>query len=707
MVITPALCSVILLGACQGPPAELCQQDEPLCGLDVSCQPADALESCAVAPDTPFCRFGRLIATRASTNVLGDAFDQDFPSLEAAMATMFPGVAGKPIIDVPLPAASDLAYQFSVFDPYVVPAPIDWDADPYGNNSWRLYFQGLRWLSEVWSPDDPDDSRLQDAAWVVTQYAANQLFSDAPLDYSWHDHAVAERVTHVSSFIDAYIARSAELDIKVLHGAAQIIISHVHVLLARPCYTPNHNHGVIQDRALLRILARYPSWPVVDDWWRVVESRLADQLFAVTDDGVHIENSPAYHAYFAGLLTDVLDVYVTAARLPFAELIESRDRLLTTFAHFVQPDGTFVQFGDTNNISRASQARRLQERAASQRASGLTSVIDDAPERLEYVATLGASGTPPDSIDQVFATAGYASFRTSWDFTDPGSAISGHLTCGRLSQAHAHNDETSVEIFAHGHELILDSGHFNYSREERALHQVSAKAHNLLIIDGEEFELQDGSEIIASGTAATASGPAPWVQASHAHYRHLGVTQLVRTFAFAKPDAFVVIDSVTSETTHRYEQHFHLHPEITELQSGGPGSSGVRIGRVPDGPGLVLVPLHDPTEVEERHSWYFPTSNVSLDRIDLVFTSADLATTDLAMLLLVVPPGIQPSSPDSASLRRQDGAFVVRWSRDGIDQQLTLPAPDPTRRTTPPRAPVADSPSHAPLPSLAPAWAQD
>ncbi len=636
----------------------------------LSCSPEMAKASCEIAPDSNFCQLGRLLSNGPGLASFGELFERDFTSVEEAMRAVFPTAAGKALSDEPMPAATELVYSFSVFPKYPVPAPIEWAVDPNENTSWRMYFQGLRWLESVWKSKRPGQG-LDAAGWVITQFADSQLFSATPADYAWNDHAVSERANQVAAFLDAYFEQAETLNIHVLDSAAKILLTHAHYLASEPCYKTKHNHGVIQDKALLGIMTRYPHWPGVANWWPLVEKRLLGQLFAVTDDGVHVENSPSYQMFFAKLLSGVLDQYAQGPRKPPDELVYARDHLLTTFVHFIQPNATLVQFGDTSNSPLHVEAGRMRDWVQSQRESGLASAIPEAVDRLDYLASHGKRGVAPDELDRVFDIAGYAAFRSSWDLAAPESVVSGHLTCGRLSKGHAHDDETSFEIFAYGSELLIDSGHYNYNKKEpKRLYEISPPAHNLLVVDGQDFDRTGDPKIVGSG-GLDGSG-APWVQASHQYYRYLGIDQLVRTFGFVKPDAFVVIDSVKSESTHLYEQHFHLHPGITEVEER---ASGVRIGRMPEGPSVALVPLYEPDAVRVIDGWYFVKSNVSASNRDLVYSVDEGADAHLGVLILLFPPGVEPDGFSGASIAQESGQLVVRWQQNGRERQLAVPEP--------------------------------
>lgn len=101
----------------------------------------------------------------------------------------------------------------------------------------------------------------------------------------------------------------------------------------------------------------------------------------------------------------------------------------------------------------------------------------------EYAATLGTSGTRPESTFTDYA-GGYVFGRSGWGgsraFTDETffSVRAGKAT------PHAHDDSGSVTLYAHGSPLLLDTGQWRYTYGTTRSFVVSRAAHNAVLVHG-------------------------------------------------------------------------------------------------------------------------------------------------------------------------------------------------------------------------------
>jgi hypothetical protein len=466
------------------------------------------------------------------------------------------------------------------------------------------------------------------------------------------------------------------LDRRAVHAAASIILSHLYAQATDACYIPRHNHGVMQDLSILRHVRRFPALRDAGLLWKIAIDRLDQQVAdSVTADGIHIENSPGYQVLYTGLLTDAIDVIQRWEEQPSRVVTEGRDRLLSALPYLLQPNLTLPQFGDTRNGVVRGQLSGFLDRARTQ-AVGNEAVY----EPLAWVLTQGASGMMPEQLDLVFADGGYAAFRSDWDQGDPESAVTGHFTCSRLSSAHYHQDETSFEIYGYGHELIVDTGNYSYDRSNPLVrYQYEAFAHNVLIVDDAPFVPSQPPGIVDYGVGPELS----WVQGAHDNYAGLGVESLVRTFAYARPDSFVVVDHVRAPGTHSYAQYFHLHPSLSDVSVAGDHTV---IARQPDGagPAVVLAPATPPTRIdtfrgiqtdEMTQGWLFEGFQRAEPSTAVVFRHDSRSSADLALVIAVTAPEAELLVPSEVRYEEAEGEVRVAWVVGGAERSVSIPAP--------------------------------
>jgi uncharacterized heparinase superfamily protein len=601
--------------------------------------------------------------------VSGDPAD-----LDALLRRLFPAIGDRPIVDEPLPVPDGVVYADGSFGPYALTNPIDWRADPFGNNSWQLSFQSLRWLASY--SDGGGITGLDTAAAVLTDWVDRAMYEVPAVGESWGDHTMALRFEATVDLALLYIATRPTLNRRFLHAAAQLLASHVYTLAAECRYVTGHNHSLMHDLAILRQVKRFPALRDGVAIWELAERRMLERQVgrSVTSDGVHAENSPCYHRHFIDLLHEALSVYRDIGVSPPKELIGTRDAMIEPLVQLIQPDLSFVQFGDCSDADRLDELVAVGE-AARELFPGDPSIL--AP--LDWLVSRGAAGAAP-ALDQVYRVGGYAVFRDRWDPAAPEEATVGHFKTRHLSGVHYHADETSIEIFAFGRELIVGPGYFTYSTNDPLReYQRSPAAQNILVVD-DDSTVSTRPTLSARVVAQSAGGDVPWVQGTHLRYRELGVSSLVRTFAFAKPDTFIVIDHVRAEAPHDYAQHFHLHPDLSEIQVA---DDRTVLASMKGGPSLAIAAATAPDAIETprgvddgqtQEGWYFPAFQVKRPAYDVVFRRT-ASTIDLPIVIVIGAPGKPAPIPTDIALLDEDGVMTVSWRLDGETRTAQIPRP--------------------------------
>lgn len=633
-----------------------------------SCTPAYGVEACAIDEDAFECRFGQLHRSRVSPDAMREVLDTDERELDALLRVLFPMIGDREIVDAP-PESRPLAFEYSTFPTYAVSAPVDWSADPYGNNSWVFYFQNLSWITDHLVGAD-----LDAVAAIVVDWALRGLQAEPALSETWVDHAISARVNAVGDFLEAYVDTRSELDRGVLHAVAQIFLTHIYALGSGPCYRVRHNHGVMQDLALLRQLPRAPNLVDRSRLTALASERLVEQAeLSVTADGIHIENSPHYHLLYAQLLTHGVDLYLSNETTPPETIVDVRDQLLDALVYQLQPNHSLPQFGDTPNDTKRPELTTLVDEIREQ-GIGDPTIVD----RLDWVLSRGVSGSMPPEVDRVFAVGGYAAFRQGWPANDADQAIAAHFRSGKYTSVHYHRDETTFEIYGYGTELIVNPGVYSYDFEGDPLAewQRSPAAHNILVVEGAQWGLQGRSGILGHAAGADAS----WVQGNHDYYERLGVNRFARTFLYARPDRFAVVDHVRSSGHVDYTQHFHLHPSLVNVSVVDPRTVVARPER--RGPSLVIRAATEPARITtERgtgpdgtiHGWHFPAFRTAEPATDVALHYEGApGDADLAVVIVVLAPGVSGDPATEISYREEGERAIVELTEPA--QTIEVPA---------------------------------
>ena len=619
------------------------------------------------SPDDPSHRLARILATRAAHESLSVLFTEPPATADELVLALFPAARGKPLVDRPLPPPPPYEGPIDAgFPAHPIRFPANWAADPFGDVSWQLWYQSLKWLGRL---------DLDTAAYAVVDWVERALDAEPPLSFAWSDYVMAVRLRAVTAFADRYVRERAQLDRKVMRAAAVLVITQLLGLASDSCYIENHNHGLAEDVALLDILPRYPALRDAVRLRALALDRARRQVSqSVKPDGVHIENSPHYHAYYASLVLGVLAASRGDDGAVDPAIRATAGRVLAVLVQLVQPNLTLPQFGDTSNIGRGRELSKLVKLG---RELGVEPAVID---ELEWIATRGGRGTRPRRTDATFAEGGYAAFRSAW--SRGGKAIAAHFRAGHWARAHYHPDDTGIEIYGHGTELIVGPGVHGYDdKDPFASYQYSPAAHNVLVVD-DLAEVGRRPHKKARITGHGGSGDLVWVQGTHPNYQQLGV-DVVRTFAYRKPDAFAVVDHAASRAgEHRYAQHFHLHPDLSAVRREG----NTVIAQTQDGVGpSVTITTADAAEVELARGiqeggrvagWFFPDKYKEEPATDVVFRRRDgRRKLSLPVLILVGPPAAPPRVPGQLSYTEAGGRLTLAWSEAGHQNAITVPLP--------------------------------
>lgn len=169
------------------------------------------------------------------------------------------------------------------------------------------------------------------------------------------------------------------------------------------------------------------------------------------------------------------------------------------------------------------------------------------------------SAITPDRQSVAMETSGNYVMRTSWQ--EDASMLA--FKCGHLGSGHGHADLLHMDLFAHGEDVLIDSGRYTYVNGKDRLDFKSQLAHNTITIDHKPF-----TECPASWRFGRVAKPIKGSVYDDPHYyyvsgSHLGYIQdglfLRRQIVVIKPDIFILCDSLYGSGQHECTQKFHFN----------------------------------------------------------------------------------------------------------------------------------------------------
>lgn len=536
-----------------------------------------------------------------------------------------------------------------------LPSDLTWKEDPFNNRSWQLYLHNmifLEYLTEAYRHTG-EEKYLNRGKDLVADWVEGNPYDDPATEMSWHDHGTAVRLMNFVRFFEVWRLSGDKDDAfaAVILGSIQ---EHADRLASEAFYNDNNNHGIIQSKSLLQTGVLFPELPGSKKWVKQAQTRLTQQVEAdVAPDGVHREHSPYYHLFVLKSLLDIRE-FEEAHDFSVGKTFDERiEKMVDVITYLFKPDQTMPILGDSaNNID-------LKEEE-----------LKPFPEAL-YSFTQGKKGKKPKKVDRIFKEGGYAIFRSDWADGDRfEDTVHLAFTSAFHSRAHKQADELSFELYGYGQDWIVDSGKYNYKRDDPFReYMMSVRAHNTIGVDGEEPDL---SLVNAYGSGIskgkTGEGYA-WVEASHQLYD--GVT-ITRRLVYLKPDILLVRDRIQSNQSHRYTQYFHLAPGIEaegrakHMTARGQGGAVLEIRQLDPVDQMEIVEGEkDPVQgwVSYRTNQKEPNPVLQYEKqgTDVTFTT----------VLHLRPPG-KPDISEVSIGKGEKGEAVFRVRKGDLTHELKL-----------------------------------
>lgn len=487
-----------------------------------------------------------------------------------------------------------LNYVFQLGEKPAVPLSRDlsWTEDPFGDKTWQLLLHMMEYINVLAAKYSAsrDLRYLERAEALVLDWIDenHRHFFRPAHPRSWHDHATALRVRAWLPFWEAW-RLSPRFDPAKAERLLGAIAAHAERLADPTFYTEGHNHGIDQDIALIAICTAFPELRRSSEWLALARARLARQVaHTISRNGIHLEHSPGYHIFTLGQLRQAVEFARRhGLELEPRDLPEILKKMARAAAWMLRPDGRVVRIGDTVAWPPVDIDHPI-----------LGPHSEDEP-LLRYALTRGREGAPGE-LAAFFVEEGYAAFRDSWGgAADFERAFHVFFTAAaHRGRAHKQSDDLSFVLFARGRAFLEDAGyHSSHAEDPGRQYALHARAHNVVLVDGEGFE----GWTARIEEAASFPGGA-FVRASHENY--LGFRHQ-RTLVHVRPAMLVLVDelrrkpdiaqepSAPLRPEHTFDQLFHMPPDLeAAVEDGGSAVRAYAAGSA-SGPLLQIRQLGD------------------------------------------------------------------------------------------------------------------
>lgn len=426
---------------------------------------------------------------------------------------------------------------------------IDWNMQ-VGSipNTYQLYLQSL---NPIWylasAYDMTGDPEYMDLGWdFLESWVAYEKNSKLSKDnvYVWDSHGMAMRTENIIIFSLIGI-KNDYFNQQQVESIGEILQLHGDYLSNDEYYHNNHNHGVVQDRALIT-LAYFVDNSKSDEWIDIAKQRLEKQWdFEFTSEMVSTENSFGYHVFNKNLYTNIMQ-YLQANDDDWGvEKLGLLEKAEDVIGWFVKPNGKSASFGESA-------------------VTEYDSVTGREDGVLRYLTSKGTEGVKPDNNSIIYPEAGYYVGREFWDPTDSRQDVDFEdatwvlFKSGFLSNVHKQDDDTSFEFYAKGYDIFVDPGFFGYVSNDLREYLNSTSAHNMVTIDGSTYygkKIEPGNTGIAHYEINT-ENPYDYVAAYANIYEDIAQE---RHMVYLGESLFIY-DQALSSKEHIYTQNFQCGP---------------------------------------------------------------------------------------------------------------------------------------------------
>lgn len=441
---------------------------------------------------------------------------------------------------------------------------INWAFNPTWNgyDEWcyhLAYFTSMDYLTRLYALDG-DEAAAELARRQYTGFFENEI---PPADhicrnatFSWRSLETGGRIGGIMAFDIYFLMKSPATTDEFIVTYFRSFWDHCTII--RKSHAPRDNWLTNELTGLFSASYFAPYFEETKEWREYSLSKLIKEFTRqIYPDGQQVELSTSYHVGVARQFMRVPNVCRAYGVEPPKGCLETVERMFNPYMAMMRPDGKMPSLNDAGNSS-------VQ--------NFLAYGLELFPYRKDFVwfASNGRKGEKPEWTSRLLPYAGWAIMRSGWGRDD----FWAHMDCGPLGTAHQHEDKGSIQMWAHGVEMIGEAGWYDYDTSDMRKYVLSTRGHNTVRIDG-----RDQARLANRKTHLVPEGETPQIPFSTTPlldiaemiyedgYAGLGknaVTHHRKLMFFKQPEGttpfFAVIDrlNVNDSKVHSYEQIWHL-----------------------------------------------------------------------------------------------------------------------------------------------------
>jgi uncharacterized heparinase superfamily protein len=463
----------------------------------------------------------------------------------------------------------------------------------------KLWLYNLHYFDYLFDLTTCGDAGIKKANQLMTDWIAHNPIGRAN---GWEPYTLALRIVNWVKFLLTTPSSNSQFTIYDSRFTDSLYVQ-AHFLAANLEPSAYSNHTLKSRKALLFAGAFFQN-----AWFEKGLEGFATEIDRqILSDGGHNERSPMYHLL---ALEDALDcvALLTAVNHPIPMAIHTKlPEMLSFAASLCHTDGTVACFNDA--------------------AEDITLPLIDL---LDFAAKFGYHAAER----YAFPETGY--YILHHPTTDSRMIID----CGGLgpchNPGHAHCDALSYELTVGDQKVIVNSGTYEYQAGEWRDYFRSTRAHNTIVVDG-----QEQAELWASFRAATRLRATCLAfddsrfEGIHDGYRRLRGGMIHRRSVEKCDDGWTVQDRIEGTGQHTVSSFIHFHPEASVERV----QAGFRVKQ--DGVYLTIVVPDCTTatltegELSPIQGWYSPQFGVKMQNPTLILSATGSLPIEFGYQILI------------------------------------------------------------------------
>lgn len=271
-------------------------------------------------------------------------------------------------------------FKFGSFPITSLPLDSIWSANPFNDRNWQwrlhqLEFSKYLLEAHVATGDTKYISKLEE---LIKSWVNNNKVEPYPSEFSWHDHSSAIRLNNL---IKSWLYFNKMGWNNICSIIEKVSVQHCLFLAQEKFYSKHTNHGFDQSLSLYFGALVFLSWEQQHNLVALALSRIKDELeFAFTVEGVHVENSPGYHAHMLCEIIRIKNIFQFTDILFFNYLNSILESGIDYLIHMNTPNGKISLLGDSEELSLNNLLLKAETKNI---------------EQLKYIMTKGQDGVVP------------------------------------------------------------------------------------------------------------------------------------------------------------------------------------------------------------------------------------------------------------------------------------------------------------------------